>query len=125
MQTGKVGSYSYIRRSGVQYAQAVPDNVEMRMHMGIFEKQDTDFLVKALLSVEDEVACRLFLEDLLTAKEIEDAAQRLQVAKRLLDKENYTVISAQTGASSATISRVNRCVVYGAGGYEMVLKKLR
>lgn len=92
--------------------------------MGMFEREDIRLLVRAILNLQNEEECRLFLEDLLTAKEIEDAAQRLQVAQRLLRGVHYADISEETGASSATISRVNRCVVYGAGGYETVLKKL-
>jgi len=90
--------------------------------MSIFEKPETALLVECILKLKDEEQCRLFLEDLLTAKEISDAAQRLQVAKLLLEKANYTTVAAETGASTATISRVNRCVVYGGGGYQSVLE---
>ncbi len=92
--------------------------------MGFFDREDIRFLVRAILSLEDETECRLFLQDLLTNKELEGAAQRLEVAKQLLSGVNYTDISDRIGASSATISRVNRCVVYGDGGYENTLKKL-
>ena len=92
--------------------------------MSIFEKADTALLIKALVSLGTEEEAKLLLEDLLTAKEIDDLSQRLRVAQLLLNKENYATVSKETGASSATISRVNRCVVYGGGGYESVLKKL-
>lgn len=92
--------------------------------MSIFEKADTALLIKALVSLQTEDEAKLLLEDLLTAKEIDDLSQRLRVAQLLLHKENYATVSKETGASSATISRVNRCVVYGGGGYESVLKKL-
>ncbi len=92
--------------------------------MSIFEKPHTAVLVHALLQLQTEEECRLLLEDLMTAKEIEDMAQRLQVAQLLLEKENYNNISAKTGASSTTISRVNRCVVYGNGGYKTVLERM-
>lgn len=92
--------------------------------MSIFEKADTALLVKALVSLETEEQAKLLLEDLMTAKEIDDLSQRLRVAQLLLNKENYATVSKETGASSATISRVNRCVVYGGGGYESVLQKL-
>ena len=92
--------------------------------MSIFEKADTALLIKALVSLGTEEEAKLLLEDLLTAKEIDDLSQRLRVAQLLLNKENYATVSKETGASSATISRVNRCVVYGGGGYETVLTKL-
>ncbi len=90
--------------------------------MGVFDKPETHVLVDAILKLKDAEQCRLFLEDLLTAKEITDAAQRLAVAKLLLEKANYNTVAEKTGASTATISRVNRCVVYGAGGYKSVLE---
>ncbi len=92
--------------------------------MSIFDREDTEILLKALVSVETEQEARLLLEDLLTAKEVADLTQRLRVAQLLLNKENYATVSEETGASSATISRVNRCVVYGGGGYETILQKL-
>ena len=92
--------------------------------MSIFEKADTALLIKALVSLGTEEEAKLLLEDLLTAKEIDDLSQRLRVAQLLLNKENYATVSKETGASSATISRVNRCVGYGGGGYETVLTKL-
>ncbi len=90
--------------------------------MGVFDRPETAILVEAILKLENAEQCRLFLEDLLTAKEITDAAQRLAVAKLLLEKANYNTVAEKTGASTATISRVNRCVVYGAGGYKSVLE---
>lgn len=92
--------------------------------MGFFDREDIRFLVQAILMIEDEQECRLFLEDLLTNKELEGAAQRLEVAKQLLSGVNYNDISDKVGASSATISRVNRCVIYGNGGYETILTKM-
>lgn len=92
--------------------------------MSIFEKSDTALLIKALVSLESEQEAKLLLEDLMTAKEIDDLSQRLRVAQLLMKKENYATVSKETGASSATISRVNRCVVYGGGGYETVLNKI-
>ena len=92
--------------------------------MSIFDRPDTEILLKALVSLETEEEARLLLEDLLTAKEVADLTQRLRVAQLLLNDENYATVSQETGASSATISRVNRCVVYGGGGYETILQKL-
>ena len=90
--------------------------------MGVFDKPETALLVDAILKIKDAEQCRLVLEDLLTAKEITDAAQRLAVAKLLLEKANYNTVAEKTGASTATISRVNRCVLYGGGGYKSVLE---
>lgn len=85
----------------------------------------TERLVRALLSLENEEECFRLLEDLCTIREVRDLAQRLEVAQMLTDKITYTEIAAQTGASSATIGRVNRALSYGAGGYPIVLDKLK
>lgn len=84
----------------------------------------TDMLVKALLSLETEEECYRFLEDICTYKEMLDLAQRLQVAGMLRRKVTYNDIVHETGMSTATISRVNRAISYGAGGYEAVWTKL-
>lgn len=82
-------------------------------------------LCRALLSLKDQEECRAFLADLCTIQEVEDMTRRLQVAQ-LLDKgDNYLDIAAQTGMSTATISRVNRSLRYGAGGYRLVLDRLK
>jgi len=85
----------------------------------------TERLCKALLSLETEEECFRLLEDLCTIREVRDLAQRLEVAQMLTDKVTYTEIAAQTGASSATIGRVNRALSYGAGGYPIVLEKMK
>ena len=92
--------------------------------MNIFEENHTKMLVKAILTLETEDEVMAFLEDIMTTKEILDISQRLGVAKMLREKEVYSKISKETGASSATISRVNRCCLYGAGGYKTVLDRL-
>ena len=74
--------------------------------------------VLKLGSVED---CRKFFEDVCTIKELQAISQRLDVAKMLSEGKNYQEISKETGASTATISRVAKCLNYGAGGYELVL----
>ena len=86
--------------------------------------KQTDLLVRALLSLESEEQCYQLLEDLLTIRELKDLSQRLEVAQMLKNKVTYTEIVASTGVSTATIGRVNRCLTYGAGGYEYVLNKL-
>ncbi len=68
--------------------------------------------------------CYAFLEDVCTIREIQDLAQRLAVAKLLSEKVSYSEITAKTGASSATISRVRRCLEYGTGGYKNILEKI-
>ena len=79
---------------------------------------------KALLLLESEEDCRDFFEDIWTVKELQDISQRLEVARMLDDGKSYQVVSKETGASTATISRVNRCLVYGSGGYKKILDKL-
>ncbi len=90
-----------------------------------FKNPNTDRLVKAILSLQSEDECYALLEDLLTIKELQDLAQRLEVALLLKGKITYNEIAQKTGVSTATISRVNRCLSYGAGGYEMVLKRIQ
>lgn len=92
--------------------------------MDVFRTKGSDLLVQAFLALETEEECRAFLEDLMTGKEIQDCSQRLQVAKRLHQGLVYSRIAQATGASSATISRVNRCYTYGAGGYRVILDRL-
>ncbi len=92
--------------------------------MNIFDSENTKMLVSALLSIKDERQCRDFLEDLMTSKEIVSLSQRLAVAKMLCEKGKYSQVAEKTGASSATIGRVNRCIQYGSGGYLAVLKNL-
>lgn len=92
--------------------------------MEYYKNEDFRLLVKALLSLEDETECVAFLEDLMTRKEVLDIAQRLSVAKMLSEQAVYSKIVEKTGASTATISRVNRAYNYGAGGYDRVLKRL-
>ena len=82
-----------------------------------------DDLYKAILSLENEEQCRLFFEDLCTIKEMETMSQRLEVAKMLLGGSTFNEIVSATGASTTTISRVNRCLNYGDGGYRAVIEK--
>lgn len=82
-----------------------------------------DELFRAILKLESLEECRAFFEDLCTIKEVQDMTQRWEVATMLNDKKNYQEISRVTGASTATISRVNKCLVYGSGGYRSVLTK--
>jgi TrpR-related protein YerC/YecD len=79
-------------------------------------------LYSAILSLENEEDCKIFFEDICTMKELETMSQRLEVANLLSKGNNYQEISQKTGASTATISRVNKCLNYGAGGYNIVVK---
>ena len=88
------------------------------------QNDQTDLLVSAILSLTDQEEAYRFFEDICTAQEFKSLAQRMAVAKLLHDKETYQKIVEQTGASSATISRVNRSLQYGADGYQRVLQSL-
>ena len=94
------------------------------MYDSKFKCETNDDLFKAILALETEEDCYRFFEDLLTIKELQSMAQRWHAARMLKEKTTYTDIEAETGASAATISRVNKCLHYGAGGYAAVLKKL-
>lgn len=87
-------------------------------------KASADTLYKALLKLETVEECRKFLSDLCTIMEIESMSQRLLVAQLLNDNEVYSEIAKKTGASTATISRVARCLNHGAEGYTMMLARL-
>ena len=85
---------------------------------------DVDNLFKAILSLKDLDECYKFFEDALTVKEIFDIAQRLKAARMLKLGENYVVIGKETGMSTATISRVSRCLEYGSSGYNKILERV-
>lgn len=87
-------------------------------------KEQMELLVQALLSLETEEECEQLLSDLCTIREMQDLAQRIEVARLLKAQMTYNDIAQMTGASTATISRVNRCLLYGAGGYGKILGKL-
>jgi TrpR-related protein YerC/YecD len=80
-------------------------------------------LFATVLRLETVEECAAFFEDICTIKEIQDISQRLQVAKMLHEGKNYIEISRLTGASTATICRVNKCLLYGSGGYRAALAK--
>lgn len=84
-----------------------------------------DFLFQAVLSLETPEECYRFFDDLCTVPELKSMSQRLAVAKMLSDKQVYSDIVAKTGASTATISRVNRSLNYGNDGYRIVLERLK
>ena len=82
---------------------------------------ETDALFRAILSLQTEEDCYRFFEDVCTIKEIRDIAQRLEVARMLKAGDTVVSIAQRTGASTTTVSRVNRCLQYGTGGYDLVL----
>ncbi|MDA3730236.1 YerC/YecD family TrpR-related protein [Niameybacter massiliensis] len=85
----------------------------------------TDGLFEAILKLENIEECYAFFEDICTINEIKSLAQRLEVAKMLEAKRTYTEIQQITGASTATISRVNRCLSYGSDGYKLILERIK
>ena len=93
--------------------------------MNLNENQGYKLLIKALVKVESEKECEELLEDLMTRKELLDIAQRILVAKMLSEEAVYNKIVEETGASTATISRVNRSYQYGSGGYANILEKIK
>lgn len=86
---------------------------------------DVDFLFEAILTLETLEECYRFFEDVCTINEINAMAQRLHVAKMLRERKTYIDIADTTGASTATISRVNRFYNYGNDGYKRVFEKLK
>jgi len=84
----------------------------------------TDQLFKAILLLKNEKECYSFFEDLATINEIKELSQRIEVARMLNDGSTYEEIAHKTGTSSATISRVKRCLNYGADGYKLILERL-
>ena len=88
-----------------------------------FRDEQTDCLFKAILTLNDINECYAFFEDLCTINEINAMAQRLDVAVLLKQGETFNAIVEKTGASTATISRVNKCLKYGSGGYDIVLSE--
>lgn len=82
-------------------------------------------LFEALLTLKTPEECKLFLEDICTIKELQAMQQRFEVACQLDAGKNYNAVYADTGVSSATICRVNKCLVYGDGGYRTVLERLK
>ena len=87
--------------------------------------QTTDALFDAILCLETREECYNFFQDLCTISELRSMEQRYEVATLLNDGMIYNDILEKTGASSATISRVNRSLIYGNGGYESVLEKMK
>ncbi|MDD3655909.1 MAG: YerC/YecD family TrpR-related protein [Atribacterota bacterium] len=90
-----------------------------------WRNETTDQLFQAILLLENVDECYRFFEDVATINEIQELSQRLEVARMLKEGFIYEDIAQKTGASSATISRVKKCLNYGADGYQIVLPKLK
>lgn len=86
--------------------------------------EQIDQLFNVILGLESVEDCYQFFDDLCTIKEILDMAQRLEAAKRLHQGQNYLAISKEVGISTATISRVSKCLNYGNGGYKSAIERL-
>ena len=95
------------------------------MYESKLRSQELDKLFEAILSLKDKEECYRFFDDLCTITEIQSMAQRFEVAMMLRQGMTYQVIAHQTGASTATISRVNRCLAFGADGYRTVIPRLK
>lgn len=89
-----------------------------------FKNREIDDLFEAILSLNNPEECYRFFEDICTIKELQAIAQRLQVAKLLRQKKTYSDIEEITKASTATISRINKCLIYGSDGYQLILDRL-
>lgn len=95
------------------------------MYQSKLKSDDMDKLFEAILTLKSVEECYMFFEDLCTISELTSISQRLKVAELLSEKHTCHDISETTGASTATISRVNRCLLYGTGGYQLALKRLK
>ncbi len=91
--------------------------------MGFPRNAQTDALFDAILSLKDKQECYDFFEDVCTVKEVLSMAQRLWVAELLSKGASYQSVCEQTGASSATVGRVKRCLDYGTGGYQFIIDR--
>lgn len=93
--------------------------------MGLRHSEQTDALFRSILSLRSIDECYAYFEDLCTIKEVRDFSQRLEIARLLDEGSSYQQAAAATGVSSTTIGRVKRCLEYGAGGYRMMLDRLK
>ena len=93
--------------------------------MAMVRDKSIDNLMEGILTLKTVDECYMFFKDLCTIREIKSMAQRVEVAQLLTDKRVYNEIVSETGASTATISRVNRALNDGSDGYAMVLDRLK
>ncbi len=92
--------------------------------MALPKSAETDQLFRSILALESVEECYQYFEDLCTVREVQSISQRLAVADMLARGCSYQATIVETGASSATISRVKRCLEYGTGGYQLVLRRM-
>ena len=97
---------------------------EKLMQLKKLNDKSIDQLFEAILTLKNMEECYVFFDDLCTVNEIQSLSQRLEVARMLGKGSTYNQIEAETGASTATISRVKRCLNYGNDGYDMVFKRM-
>ena len=121
------GQPSFIGRSGERprgrdRSQEIVEE-ERWMYQSKMKSEETDHLFKAILSLKNEEECYRFFDDLCTFSEIEAMSQRFEVASLLADGKTFTQISQKIGVSSTTITRVNKCLCYGADGYKLLLDR--
>ena len=90
-----------------------------------FKSREVDELFEAVMCLKTQEECYRFFEDICTANELHAISQRLQVAKMLSEGNTYTDMDSKTKASAATISRVNKSLLYGSDGYKLVLDKIK
>ena len=88
-------------------------------------RENLDFLYDAIMAIKTREECDAFFEDLCTIQELKALSQRIVVAKMLTEKCVYSDIVSKTGASTATISRVNRSLVYGCNGYNIIFDRIK
>ncbi|MBQ9647006.1 MAG: hypothetical protein IJV43_01420 [Oscillospiraceae bacterium] len=93
------------------------------MYESKMKSEETDHLFQAILSLKTEEECYRFFDDLCTVNEILAMTQRFEVAEKLYEGNTFSSISGEIGVSSTTITRVNRCLNYGADGYKTVLER--
>ena len=99
------------------------EHTETRMNKKI-KNPETDHLFQAILTLKNLDECYAFFEDLCTVNELLSLGQRFEVANMLRNHKTYNEVAEVTGASTATISRVNRCLNYGTDGYQLVLSRM-
>lgn len=110
--------------SDLCYTDTTNGHMEVHMLDERIRNEQIDELAEAMLTLGSRDEAYLFFEDIFTVKELQAVAQRLAVARMLRQRVTYQEIAEKTGASTATISRVNRSLSYGAGGYQMVLSRM-
>lgn len=92
--------------------------------MDVLRQKEVERLFQAILTLQTVEECYRFFEDACTIKEIQEIAQRFDVASQLWTGKSYQEVNQKTGASTATICRVKKCLMYGSSGYQLVLKRI-